>query len=509
MKIQGAIVVAAIMLVVGANAGLLDDMGVGSSASKEASKYNCIPKPPPPRPAQHSSAEGMAPLPLPGVPLRRTEKKNPPRPPVLVAKIATGKKEDWATNPSDVDNLLRWMAKELKVNFSTTNIPANSVPANPVDVPILYRTGHLAFSFTPQMRQKLRAYVLAGGTVIFDACCGRREFAVSAMREMQALIPERPPARLSWDHPVYHSYYDIKNIRFRPAALKAGAQNDQPALIGVDVGCRTAIFFFRWDISCGWDNLADDKHHKCLGYELQTSKMLGANLMAYITSERNAAIPLSKALAYLDASREQAGKFVIAQAKYDGLWRTRDAGLSMLLNTFHEKTQAPVRFQRSEVEFSSPRLFDAPFVYMTGHQEFHLKTPEAENLRRYLMRGGVLLAEACCGRASFNRSFRREIGRVLSGSKLELLPREHLIYRFPNKITGLQPRPALARELGAKGAIPPHLLGININGSLGVIYSPVGLACGWELAQCPYCRGVQANDSLALGVNMLSYILTQ
>ena len=34
----------------------------------------------------------------------------------------------------------------------------------------------------------------------------------------------------------------------------------------------------------------------------------------------------------------------------------------MLLNSFHEQTKTPVRFER-EVDLKSNRLFDMPFVY--------------------------------------------------------------------------------------------------------------------------------------------------
>ena len=88
---------------------LLGDLGLDSEAAKAEKGFSCSPAPPSKAPAQHSSAEGMPPLPLPVVPLRRTEKKNPPRPPVLIAKIATQRESDWATNPADMKNLLKWM----------------------------------------------------------------------------------------------------------------------------------------------------------------------------------------------------------------------------------------------------------------------------------------------------------------------------------------------------------------------------------------------------------------
>ncbi len=488
---------------------LLRGLGLDSDVAKEETSFTCIPLPPATPPAQHSSAEGLPPLPLPVVPLRRTEKKNPPRPPVLIAKIATQKQSDWATNPGDCKNLLKWMAKNLNVHFSEINIPETQIPSDPKSVPVLYRTGHDAFEFSPEVRQRLRAYLLQGGTLVMDACCGRTAFVQSAVREMRELIPERPPYFLDTDHPVFRSFFDIKNIRYRPYALKAGARNGDPAIIGIDIGCRTAVFFFRWDVSCGWDDQNDNDRHHCLGYEIETAKQLGANLMAYITAERSAALPLSRALDFVDAEKTKTGKFLIAEAKYSGLWKCRDSGLSMLLNSFHEQTKTPVRFEREEVDLNSSRLFDMPFVYMTGHQNFVLTEQERSNLRNYLLRGGVLFAESCCGRKGFTESFQLEMGKVLPGAQLERIQNNHPIFAFPNHIPDVQPRPALAEKLQVQGRIPPELYGIRHEGHLAVIFSPVGLACGWELAECPYCGGIHSRDALALGVNILSCSLLQ
>lgn len=487
--------------------GLMDNFGLESDIVKNEKNFSCVPKAEKAPPSQHSSAEGLPPLPLPVVPLRRTEKKNPPRPPVLIGKIATKHRSDWATNPADAKNLLRWMAKELKVHFSSINIPEKRIPSDPKETPVLYRTGHDAFSFSDDARMRLRKYLLGGGTLILDACCGRRDFVDSALREIQELIPERPPYRLTMDHPVYHSFFDIKNkqITYRTWAQKAGAKNGIPSLIGIDVGCRTAVFFFRWDVSCGWDDLSESSDHHCLGYNIETAKMLGANLMAYITAERSAALPLSKALDFVDADDTVSGKFRIAQAKYSGIWKTRDAGLSMLLNSFHDQTKTPVRFEQKAIPLDSRKLFETPFLYMTGHQDFTLTPSEKANLREYLMNGGVLFAEACCGREAFHRSFMREIESVLNGKSLEKLPQAHMIYMYPNRVQTIQPRPALAAKLKTAGKVSPDLYGININGALAVIYSPYGLSCGWELADCPYCIGPTAADALSLGVNILSY----
>ena len=106
------------------NVRLLDGLGLNSEISKVESEYSCVAKSPSAPPSQFSGGEGVPPLPLPAVPLRRSEKKNPPRPPVLVVKIVSPSGErDWNTNPADIDNLLKFMAKEYNLNFSTVNMP--------------------------------------------------------------------------------------------------------------------------------------------------------------------------------------------------------------------------------------------------------------------------------------------------------------------------------------------------------------------------------------------------
>src|SRR3954462_4991123 len=64
---------------------------------------------PPPRknPERQTSAESMPPLPLPAVPLRRSEPKAEPAAPLMIAKMEYGTTQDWNTDPGDVDNLMR------------------------------------------------------------------------------------------------------------------------------------------------------------------------------------------------------------------------------------------------------------------------------------------------------------------------------------------------------------------------------------------------------------------
>lgn len=489
-----------------ARSGLLEELGIDSEASRLVREQDYKPRGVERAPAQHSSAEGIPPLPLPAVPLRRTEKKNPPRPPVLIAKLATQEQIDWATSPRDADKLLQYLAKSMNVHFSTINLPAGQIPADVSKAPVLYRSGIRSFKFTDAQREQLRKYLFDGGTLILNAYCGHPDFARSALEEMQRLIPERPPYRLSGDHPLYRSCYDIKDIRYRPLALKTGAVNGIPSAIGIDINTRTAVFFFRYDLSTAWDGLGAEALH-IIGYEPDTAQALGANLMAYVTAERSAAIPLSKALLFVDADAAKSGKLSVAQARYDGLWWARDNSMAMLLNVFQEKTRTPVRFEQEAVSLTSSQLFEHPLLYLTGTNAFSLSDAERHQLRSYLQRGGVLFVEAACGRPSFDAAWRREMAQILPELTLRPIPANHLLFQYPNRLATVRPKPALAELLKTSGSMAPMLLGAEIDGRLAVIYSPYDLSGGWALAHAPYDYGLVQKDAMALGINILSYAL--
>ena len=54
----------------------------------------------------------------------------------------------------------------------------------------------------------------------------------------------------------------------------------------------------------------------------------------------------------------------------------------------------------------------------------------------------------------------------------------------------------------------PELYGIDLNGSLAVIYSPHDLSAGWERAIAPYAQGYESADATSLGLNVLYYAVT-
>ena len=69
--------------------------------------------------------------------------------------------------------------------------------------------------------------------------------------------------------------------------------------------------------------------------------------------------------------------------------------------------------------------------------------------------------------------------------------------------------PALSAQLGNRNAIEPKLMGLEHEGHYAVLYSPYGLAGGWELSQSPYAFGYDDASAMKVGENILMYAITQ
>lgn len=470
--------------------------------------YAVDPPPPPPLekpkppPANVSSSEGVPPLPYPAVPMKRQEKKNPPLPPVLLTKLSTSDAEDWTRTPNDVKGLLEWMSREMNVHFSSNIKSIDQIVVDPTKNPILYRSGYKSFELSEGELKKLREYVINGGTVIFNALVGNPNFYKSAVLAAHAILPERVPYRLRPDHPVFHSFYDVSKVRYRERMVKDGVVTDPfPYIEGVDIDNRTAIFVSRWDFSLGWEA----NKHESWGYSDEDARKLGANIVSYVTAMRDAGRSVGKSVELVNADKKTAGKFRVGQVIHNGVWKTRTAAYPMLLNQFHNTTGTPVSFELKDVSLTDAAIFEMPFLYLTGTTDFSFTEQERANLRRFLGNGGVLFVEAGEGRVSFDKAFREEITQVLPGRSLAALPPNHALYREPMNVATVKARPPLAAQHGNKIEMSPELFGIEMNGTLSVIYSPYDLSAGWERAIAPYALGYEAPDATAVGVNVLFY----
>jgi len=473
-------------------------------------------KPPQAKPQRRSAGESLPPLPLPATPLRRSERKRQPAPPALVGMITfSGSRfvvrdgqrvavESFPTTQIDIERLTGYANQRLGIRYRYVATTLESFSWDPVELPLLYVTGWTPMpELTRQMIEKLRRYLYDGGTLVVHAQCGRKEFVDSARREIGRLFPDRQLAAIDSDSPLFRSYYRIPRMRVR--------KDDQPFkdmppyLEAVYVGCRPAVIFSPIDLNCGWDVV----NHPIQGgtlYHQDDAIALGVNIITCTLANLRYARTFATEKIYHQQDLETRDQLVIAQVVHDGDWDPTPHGLPNLMKYLAGSTTLNVQFKRVPVSLTEERAFNHPVLYMTGLRDFKFTPAEIARLRTYLASGGVLVADAAAGRKAFDVAFRREIGRVLPKAEFKLVEPDSPLFETPFKIRTVDYTEAV------KAAEPdlnsPALLGITIDGSLAVVYSPYSLGNGWEQIDYPYNLGVCNSDALRLGVNILAYAVT-
>ncbi len=410
----------------------------------------------------------------------------------------------WNATPNDINNLLKGMKDQANADFQMDVRTLDEIHTDPEHNPVLYRSGHYRFAFTPQERLRLREYMLNGGMMIFNTGLGSLPFYRSVIRELGEIFPEQPPQRLGADHPVFHAYYDIGQVEYTPAVRAAGYRGNAPWFDGVEINCRVVALVSRWGMAVGWQGDVDDTYQ---AYRPESAFRLGVNILTYATAMRAWAQNTAQSMQFTNRDEPASDYFRMGQVIYDGVWKTRHAGISVLLQSFNRRTGVPVTFGLRDMRLTNDALFDTPVLYITGHEHFDLSPGEIGMLRLYLENGGLLLAESCCGRKGFDMAFRHMLRQVLPEQVLTPVPQDTALFRTPNDVQWMGVTPGLMEDLGA-ATLPPNLEGVLMGGAYAVLYSPFGLAGGWELSPSPYSRSYNPASALQLGENLLLYSIT-
>jgi hypothetical protein len=195
--------------------------------------------------------------------------------------------------------------------------------------------------------------------------------------------------------------------------------------------------------------------------------------------------------------------FQMARLKYDGGgdWYANPQSLPRLLDFVRESTRMDVAPEAEVVEPSSDKLFQFPFLHMTGHGNVVFSEREALRLRRYLLGGGFLHIDDNYG---LDRHVRREMRKVFPDQEFVELPFDHPIFsiHFPFA-NGL---PKIHEHDGE----PSQGFGLfDDNGRLVVFYSfESDLGDGWEPEEVHNDPPEIRLAALQMGTNIMVYAMT-
>ncbi|HEV3343860.1 MAG TPA: DUF4159 domain-containing protein [Pirellulales bacterium] len=438
------------------------------------------------------------------------------RRPVLCAKLKHEPLDDWNNHRSDLGNLTSYVETHWQRDLTWQVIDAGT--ANTEDLlesPVLYLCGSSAPKFTDEQVERLRVYINQGGFILAEANCEGSDFEKGFEQLVRRMFPE-PEYRLhdlALDHPAYTAEERVDTSVFRIDRL----------LKGIDVGCRTSVIYVPHELrlSCLWELARpgrEGKYSPKVQAQIEAARSLGTNILAYAT---NREVRYKLDVGGREIASTQAIdpferlKIYIGKVQYGGSWNAAPGALMNLLQVVSHETGMRVNIDQRAVPLAGPKIFEYQILYLHGRNAFGLDEEERKQLKLYVERGGVVLADAVCGSDAFVKAFRREISETF-GKPLEPIAVSHPL--FSSNFGGFDIKTVRRREPHRRGdgplkasvaEVPPDLEGLKLDGRYGVIFSPLDISCALERHESLECPGYIREDAARIGLNLVLYAMEQ
>ena len=390
----------------------------------------------------------------------------------------------WNRNINDLKNLTEFIGDKLGKEgiWQTTSLlePLSQWRQGPV----LMVTGHKFPRFKEVHIQKFRQYVQSGGTLLFEACCGSEAFNNGFVEFAKRAWPENELKDLPASHSVFSSHFKIDQTY---------------SLQGLDMGCRTSVFYSPKALSSLWQLRTVPQHSK-LAFEL------GTNILAYATGKEAMPNKLDKvelSTVVAPASEPAAmprGTVQIARLIHGGDYNADSNAMLNLAADLRDKAKVNIVARKSHIQPTDEAIYKYPLLFMTGHGRFQYSQRQITALREYLNRGGFLISDACCGSKEFDAGFREMVEQLYPNDSLQPASPEHPILKGKVGVSlgELSYRKVLAEKLNTRGTTSPSLETVAIDGRTVIIYSRYDWSCALQGDKPSNCHGYADNDGQKL-----------
>ncbi len=166
---------------------------------------------------------------------------------------------------------LRDVAFETDINVAQELANVEIGSENLFSFPFIIMTGEGAFYLSEAEVMNLRSYLERGGLLLASAGCSNADWDASMRRTIERLFPAQAMEKLTLDHELFHTIYDIKSLMTK--------KRTEGELFGVELDGRLAIVYSPEGLND--TSAAGGGCCCCGGNEVREAKRINANMLAY------------------------------------------------------------------------------------------------------------------------------------------------------------------------------------------------------------------------------------
>jgi hypothetical protein len=160
--------------------------------------------------------------------------------------------------------------RETNIEADRAFTPIKLASDKVFEYPFAIMTGEGTFVLREQERKNLKSYLTNGGFLLASSGCSSMEWDRSFRSEIKKVFPDMSLTKITMDHPLFRTVYDIASIR-----LKNGGTT---LLQGLEINGKIVLIYS----SEGLNDTGSVKGCCCCGgNEVRNSREVNVNIFAY------------------------------------------------------------------------------------------------------------------------------------------------------------------------------------------------------------------------------------
>ena len=203
----------------------------------------------------------------------------------------------WMMDYPDADlNFSLHFQKETGLKTTPDGMVLELTDPNLLKLPFIYLVEGGGLHLSSEEIESLRTYLLGGGFLMLDDFWGEREWE-SVAAQFKQVFPNRKPVELSLEHPIFRSFYEIRekpqvaSIGWALRGRSNGVTWERPDAKEVhyrglfdDEGRLMVIFCHNTDLADGWEHGIENEYYY-REFSLKRAFPMGINIVVYALSQ--------------------------------------------------------------------------------------------------------------------------------------------------------------------------------------------------------------------------------
>ena len=199
-------------------------------------------------------------------------------------------------------------------------------------------------------------------------------------------------------------------------------------------------------------------------------------------------------------------QIVSGQRKKVSVFPTTQIDIERLISHANRRLNIHYRYVPTSLSQFTWDPTELPLLYITGWTPMPTLSDEIiARLRRYLYDGGTLVVHAQCGRPEFIDSSRKQLARIFPNREMAPIDTDSPLFHAYFKINKMRVR----KDSNPFKSMKPYIEGLYLGCRPAILFSPIDLNCGWDVAKSPIKGGIlyHQDDALSLGINIITTTL--